>query len=136
MSVRTLQNNFSRLVDMARTGHVETQPHGLPANVSWPASEIGEALKYLAQKSGLPITQDSTPRPQLDKMDKNASPAMAWSSEALERWMTLCAGNLGLEVEPVQSTAGQSFYLFRYGAGAAWLAARSRENVNRASGPG
>ncbi|MCB0079885.1 MAG: ATP-binding cassette domain-containing protein [Caldilineaceae bacterium] len=120
MSVRTLQNNFSRLVDMARTGHVETQPHGLPANVSWPASEIGEALKYLAQKSGLPITQDSTPRPQLDKMDKNASPAMAWSSEALERWMTLCAGSLGLEVEPVQSTYAEANH-FISGMGPALL---------------
>ncbi len=66
------------------------------ASLLWPASRLDEAIEILARKSGL-LSSDQTepPRPPdgLDQAD----------DESLERWMDFAAGQLDIEIEPVET---------------------------------
>jgi ATP-binding cassette subfamily B protein len=77
--------------------------------LSWPASQLGEALSALARHSGLRPAKLDLPEP-----DEAVSP------EALDRWIGAAAAAMGLEAEPVEATYQEVGTLVR-GAGPALL---------------
>jgi ATP-binding cassette subfamily B protein len=71
----------------------------------WPASRLGEAMEVLARQSGLsPRTGRPPAPPQGLGQD---------GDEPLSRWLTLAAGGLGLEAEPVMSPYTEVEWLVR-----------------------
>lgn len=79
--------------------------------LAWPAHQVGEALLYLGQQSGLvaPLAE-ALAAPNLNGFD----------STALKRWIETNAQALGLEAEPVQTTYAEAV-TFVQGAGPALL---------------
>lgn len=101
MSIRILQADFNNLFNMMRTERAGKR-HGLLSEaVCWPAVELGQALRFLAQEHDFPI---ATERAMLPQVDEDIGAHSTLSEAELDRWISLCAGNLGLETEPLQST--------------------------------
>jgi ATP-binding cassette subfamily B protein len=65
------------------------------AELSWPASRLGEALAALGQRSALAVERAETAVP--------SPKVIAEGGEQLGRWIEATAGWLGLEAEPVQA---------------------------------
>jgi len=109
MSVRTLQADFTNFFKLTLFGPAEEQENTLPPSLIWPLAEVGQALSYLAEKSGFPTAAGVA---TATSNHATLSPLASIKPDALDRWIDLFVGQMGLEAEPVQSTyAGAASYL-------------------------
>jgi ATP-binding cassette subfamily B protein len=81
-------------------------------DLAWPAARLGQAVELLAQQSG--FWSRSLETPDVPDVAGQAG------NEFLGRWLEVVAGQLGLEVEPVESAYTEIEQLIR-GAGPALL---------------
>lgn len=83
--------------------------------LSWPLSQLGQALVALAEQSGLQQKAGEPGRSPVSRPSAVAAPPSGLSPEALERRLRTTAGRMGLEVEPVSSTYSRLEHLLRDG---------------------
>ena len=76
----------------------------------WPVGELGEALHYLAQKSGMPVAAEraGTVGANSPKLPPGKMRGGGQENEALDRWIGGLAGQMGLETEPLQTTYAEA----------------------------
>lgn len=99
MSARALQADVVEFLGMLGGG-VSTAEAELPAALCWPVTELDQALRLLARKSGkLTVAQQ-------DFISTNAQVNLPQqpTAEAVDQWVIRYVNHLGLEAEPLQST--------------------------------
>jgi len=94
----------------------------IPDSLLWPVTDLGQALEYLAHKSGLSVAYISH--------HQSTSKLNLLDEETIDRWISSLAYQLGLESEPIQSTySNADHYLTAVGPALLQLTSDIKEDI-------